>query len=142
MLPEFPKVERLRAELQADLASGGTSPRLQNHDPLEQPLAPDARALRERVIEVLKTVYDPEIPVNIVDLGLVYDIEVTDSSAVRVRMTLTTPACPVAGTLPGEIQRKLQAVPGVNSAEVELVWDPPWDRSRMSDEALLELGLL
>jgi FeS assembly SUF system protein len=101
---------------------------------------PDA-SLEERVVAVLRTVYDPELPVDIYDLGLIYKLDVSPEGAVRVRMTLTSPACPVAGSLPGEVQRKVLAVPGVKSADVELVWDPPWDQSRMSEAAALQLGL-
>ena len=95
--------------------------------------------LESKVAAALKTVYDPEIPVNIYDLGLIYGIEVTDGAA-RVRMTLTAPNCPVAGILPGQVEQKIREVPGITDAKVELVFDPPWDRSRMSDAAKLELG--
>jgi FeS assembly SUF system protein len=106
------------------------------------PLAVDSNAsLEERVIAVLRTVYDPEIPVNIYELGLVYDLKVDASGAVAIRMTLTSPMCPVAEALPGEVRSKVEAVPGVASAKVELVWEPPWDKSRMSEEAQLALGL-
>ena len=97
--------------------------------------------LEDRVLAVLRTVYDPEIPVNIHELGLIYQLDVSPEGAVYVRMTLTTPACPVAGSLPGEVEAKVKAVPGVTSAKVELVWDPPWDKSRMSEAAALQLGL-
>lgn len=98
--------------------------------------------LREAVIVALKTVYDPEIPVNIYDLGLVYDVVVTPSGDVHVDMTLTAPGCPVAGEMPGMVRRAVEPIEGVGDVEVELVWDPPWDQSRMSDEAKLELGWL
>ncbi len=100
-----------------------------------------AEDLENRVIEALKTCYDPEIPVNIYELGLIYELNVDDAGSVDIKMTLTAPACPVAGTLPGEVQRKVQAVKGVKNAKVELVWDPPWDRDRMSPAALIQLGL-
>ncbi len=96
----------------------------------------------ESVIEALKEIYDPEIPVNIYDLGLIYDVQVSPESHVKVLMTLTTPHCPVAESMPGEIELRVGAVPGVGHAEVELVWDPPWDPQKMSDEAKLELGML
>jgi FeS assembly SUF system protein len=108
------------------------------------PTAPDAgpgATLEERVVAALRGVYDPEIPVNIYDLGLVYELRVDPAGAVYVCMTLTTPACPVAGSLPGEVKNKVLAVPGVTTADVELVWDPPWDKSRMSEDAQLQLGL-
>jgi FeS assembly SUF system protein len=102
-------------------------------------LPPDA-SLLERVEAVLRTVYDPEIPVNIYELGLVYRLDIGPEGAVHIRMTLTSPACPVAGSLPGEVEAKVKAVPGVSEVKVELVWDPPWDPSRMSEAAQLQLG--
>jgi FeS assembly SUF system protein len=98
-------------------------------------------SLEDRVIAALKTCYDPELPVNIYELGLIYDLKTDAAGAVAIRMTLTSPGCPVAGSLVNDVQAKVQAVPGVTSAHVELVWDPPWDRSRMSEAAQLELGL-
>jgi len=98
--------------------------------------------LYEAVIEALKDIYDPEIPVNIYDLGLIYDVEITPDRHARVKMTLTTPHCPVAESMPGEVELRIGAVPGIGDAEVELVWDPPWDPQKMSDEAKLELGML
>jgi FeS assembly SUF system protein len=101
---------------------------------------PDA-PLRERVIAALKTVYDPEIPVDIYDLGLIYELKIDAAGEVALKMTLTSPGCPVAMSLVGEVQQKVAALPGVTKATVDLVWDPPWDRSRMSEEAALLLGL-
>jgi FeS assembly SUF system protein len=104
--------------------------------------SPDSGAtLEERVVAALRGVFDPEIPVNIYELGLIYDLQIDPAGAVSIRMTLTSPACPVAGALPGEVQSKVQSVPGVTSAKVELVWEPPWEMSRMSEEARLQLGL-
>lgn len=103
--------------------------------------APADADLEERVIAALRSVFDPEIPVNIYDLGLIYDLKTDTSGAVSIRMTLTSPACPVAGSLPGQVQSRVQAVSGVTSANVELVWEPPWSMSRMSEEARLEAGL-
>ncbi len=97
--------------------------------------------LREKVIEALRTCYDPEIPVNIWEMGLIYELNLDPSGAVAIRMTLTAPNCPVAGSLPGEVEGKVRAVPGVTGVKVELVWDPPWDRSRLSQAALIQLGL-
>ena len=99
-------------------------------------------ALREQVLEALKTVRDPEIPVNLVDLGLIYELIVNKDGVVYVEMTLTTPACPVAGALPGQVRDAISAVPGVQDVRVKLVWTPPWDKNRMSEEAKLELGLI
>ncbi len=101
-----------------------------------------ALELRPRVIDVLCSVFDPEIPVNVWELGLIYGIDVDADRRVRVRMTLTAPGCPAARALPLEIERKVREVPGVAGADVEVVWDPPWSPERMSDAARLELGVL
>ena len=98
--------------------------------------------IEAQVIEALRMVFDPEIPVNIYELGLIYEVKVDPSGAIDIRMTLTSPNCPAAGTLPGEVQEKAKAVPGVTDAKVEVVFDPPWDPSSMSEAAKLELGLL
>jgi FeS assembly SUF system protein len=98
--------------------------------------------IRQRVIEELQTVYDPEIPVNIYELGLIYDVEVDDDGAARIRMTLTTPMCPAAEELPPEVETKARSVEGVTSVQLDLVWDPPWNPSMMSEAAKLELGML
>ena len=98
--------------------------------------------LYENVIEALKDIYDPEIPVNIYDLGLIYGVDVTEDGDVAIVMTLTTPHCPVAESMPGEVELRVGAVPGVRDAQVEITWSPPWDPSKMSDEARLELGML
>jgi FeS assembly SUF system protein len=98
--------------------------------------------LYEGVIAALKDIFDPEIPVNIYDLGLIYGVEIDDNAGVVVTMTLTTPHCPVAESMPGEVELRVSSVPGVRDAEVNLVWDPPWDPAKMSDEARLELGML
>lgn len=97
--------------------------------------------LYEAVIDALKEIYDPEIPVNIYDLGLIYNVEINDGHAL-VSMTLTTPNCPVAESMPGEVELRVGAVPGIGDAEVNLVWDPPWSPANMTDEARLELGML
>lgn len=104
--------------------------------------ATDTTELKERVIDALHTVYDPEIPVNIYELGLVYALDVDGDGRVKIRMTLTAPACPVAQTFPGVVEETVRRVDGVNGAEVELVWDPPWTQDRMSEAARLQLGLL
>jgi FeS assembly SUF system protein len=98
--------------------------------------------LYEQVIDALKDIYDPEIPVNIYDLGLIYDVDISPEHHVKIQMTLTTPHCPVAESMPGEVELRVGAVPGVGDCEVELVWNPPWDPQKMSDEAKLELGML
>lgn len=98
--------------------------------------------LQQAVVDALKEIYDPEIPVNIYDLGLIYGVEVDDECDATITMTLTTPHCPVAETMPGEVELRAASVPGIRDAEVDLVWDPPWSPEKMSDEARLELGML
>jgi len=98
-------------------------------------------ALRSGIVKALSTVFDPEIPVNIYDLGLVYDVIVDSARNVGVRMTLTAPACPAAQVLPEQVRKAVAAVPGVSDVKVDVVWDPPWTRDRMSEAAQLELGL-
>jgi FeS assembly SUF system protein len=98
--------------------------------------------LESRIIEALETCYDPEIPANIYDLGLIYAINITDQGDVRIVMTLTTPNCPVATSLPGEVQSKVEAISEVNSVQVDVVWDPLWDASKMSESARLQLGMI
>lgn len=98
--------------------------------------------LQGAVVEVLKSVYDPEIPVDIYELGLIYDVKISDDGDATITMTLTTPHCPVAESLPNEVELRVLSVPGIRDAVVNLVWDPPWDPSKMSDEARLELGML
>lgn len=110
---------------------GGTA-----HDPLT------TLKLKPHVIEAVSSVYDPEIPVNIYELGLIYDITVDAAGVVGIRMTLTSPMCPAAQSLPAEVKTKVKAVPGVTDANVDIVWDPPWDKDKMSEAAKLQLGLL
>jgi len=107
---------------------------------LQEPKKVYPLAIEAEVIEALKNVYDPEIPVNIYEMGLIYEIDVDEFGSVDIRMTLTSPACPVAGSLPGEVQRMAQSVEGVTDVRVELVWNPPWTMDMMSEEAKLELG--
>ena len=104
---------------------------------------PDANEdVKNSVIDALKSIYDPEIPVDIYELGLIYDVDISEDGDAVVTMTLTTPHCPVAESLPNEVELRVLSVPGIRDAEVKLVWDPPWDPSKMSDEARLELGML
>lgn len=126
------KLERKRDYLEGFLAQKPEG--LAGHEP--------GGALYEGVIAALRDIFDPEIPVNIYDLGLIYGVDITPDGAVAVTMTLTTPHCPVAESMPGEVELRVCAVPGVRDAEVNLVWDPPWDPQKMSDEAKLELGML
>ena len=110
--------------------------------PLAEPLTQEQiGALKDCIVALLHTCFDPEIPVNIYELGLIYDITIAPAGSVAVRMTLTSPACPVAGSLPPDVQRKIASLPQVTSAKVDVVWDPPWDKSRMSEAARLQLGI-
>ncbi|MBL4635243.1 MAG: DUF59 domain-containing protein [Kofleriaceae bacterium] len=122
--PELPEIE----------AYGGSG--------FEPTGALDKEAMHTFVIATLKCIYDPEIPLNIVDLGLIYDVTVGDDAVVHVSMTLTAPGCPVAGEIVKEVADKVGLVPGVKHSHVEITWDPPWTQDRMSEEAMLELGLL
>ncbi|MCC6383525.1 MAG: DUF59 domain-containing protein [Bacteroidia bacterium] len=97
--------------------------------------------LRDRIIEVLKTCYDPEIPVDIWELGLIYEINILEGNDVHIMMTLTSPNCPVAESLPVEVEQKIQNIPDINNAKVEITFEPPWDKDKMSDEARMELGM-
>jgi FeS assembly SUF system protein len=110
--------------------------------PTATPAGEPGGDLYENIIDALKEIFDPEIPVNIYDLGLIYGVDVTTDGHAVVTMTLTTPHCPVAESMPGEVELRVGAVPGVGDAQVNLVWDPPWDPGKMSDEAKLELGML
>jgi FeS assembly SUF system protein len=101
-----------------------------------------ANALEARVVVAMESVYDPEIPVNIYELGLIYNVDISPSGDVAIEMTLTSPACPVAGELPGEVETRVREVDGVSEVVVELVWDPPWTPDRMTEAARLELGMM
>lgn len=104
--------------------------------------AMDRIAIYDKVLDVLRTCYDPEIPVNIYELGLIYDVKVEETGEVNVKMTLTAPNCPAAQSLPVEVKYKVESVPGVTGANVEVVWEPPWDLSKMSEAARLQLGMI
>lgn len=110
--------------------------------PSSDPAAADSDLLRSNVIAAMRTIYDPEIPVNIYDLGLIYELDIDAEGKIGIRMTLTAPGCPVAGTFPSEVEQRLYEVPGVTEVRVELVWDPPWSIDLLTDEVKLELGLL
>ena len=129
-------------ERKRDYLSGFLAQQPAQESPAEPTGSEPGGDLYEAVIEALKEIYDPEIPVNIYDLGLIYHVEISPDHHAKVKMTLTTPHCPVAESMPGEVELRVGAVPGVGDAEVELVWDPPWDPQKMSDEAKLELGML
>lgn len=102
----------------------------------------DLDKIHEKVVEVLKSCYDPEIPVDIYELGLIYAIDVVDANSVELKMTLTSPMCPVAESLPPEVESKIQSIPEVSNAKVEVVWDPPWSMEKMTEAAKLQLGML
>jgi FeS assembly SUF system protein len=145
VLPNSGKVEQLRKEE----ALHPTVPASKHCDSTlvsrfaDSSKTPQQKAIEEKIVTALRTIYDPEIPVNIYDLGLIYTIDIdAATSAVKVKMTLTAPGCPVAGSLLAEVQAKVQAIEEVSGADVELVWDPPWSREMMSEAARLELGLL
>jgi FeS assembly SUF system protein len=108
----------------------------------EEPKGGAGSDLQASVVETLKSIYDPEIPVDIYELGLIYDVEISEDGDATITMTLTTPHCPVAESMPQEVELRVLSVPGIRDAVVNLVWDPPWDPSKMSDEARLELGML
>lgn len=110
--------------------------------PLEEPLSAEGiEKVKENIIEALHKCFDPEIPVNIYELGLIYDITVAPTGSVEIRMTLTSPGCPVAGSLPGDVQRRVLPLEGVTACKVDVVWDPPWTTERMSEAAKLQLGI-
>ena len=136
-IPEPEEVQAESAERKRDYLDGFLAAKPDD----VAPGAPGGE-IYENVVSALKDIFDPEIPVNIYDLGLIYGVDVGDDGAVVVSMTLTTPHCPVAETMPAEEELRVSAVPGVRDAEVNLVWDPPWDPAKMSDEAKLELGML
>lgn len=116
-------------------------PLLENPAPSGEQESTNEEQLRELVVETLKTVYDPEIPVNIYELGMIYEIEIEPTGRAVVTMTLTSPSCPVAGTLPLEVEDKVRGVPGLQDVKVDLVWDPPWTPDKISEAAKLELGI-
>jgi FeS assembly SUF system protein len=121
--------------------SGPEPPEATSHTSGLTPDAGRTEALKPAILDAIRTVFDPEIPVNILELGLVYDVIVDAAGVAGVRMTLTAPGCPAAQSLPVEVAQKVKAVPGVTDAKVDVVWDPPWTKDRMSDAAKLQLGL-
>jgi FeS assembly SUF system protein len=127
-----------KAAPRPDSASPSETPEIPASANVSGPI--DVQEIEEKLIAALATCFDPEIPVNIYELGLVYDVKVAADGMVSIQMTLTSPACPVAGSLPAEVQAKARAVPGVRDAQVELVWDPPWTPERMSEAAKVQLG--
>jgi FeS assembly SUF system protein len=144
-----PPRARVEDALDADAAPAHEAPRSRDYlegflaaKPADNAPGGAGSDLQADVIEALREIFDPEIPVNIYDLGLIYGVEVDDNSDATVTMTLTTPHCPVAETMPGEVELRVSSVPGIRDAEVVLVWEPAWGPHKMSDEARLELGML
>ena len=140
VLPHSGKVDQLKT---APLAISPTPSYVAHVNRTKPPgkLSSVQQALEEKVIEQLKSIFDPEIPLNIYELGLIYDIEIDPENRVHIRMTLTAPACPVAGSLPPQVEAQIESIPQVKSATVELVWDPQWSRDMLSEAARLQLGL-
>ncbi len=136
-VPAAPESAATRLERKRDYLEGFLA-----HEPEGVAPGEPGGPLYEAVIAALREIFDPEIPVNIYDLGLIYGVDVGPEGSVAVSMTLTTPHCPVAESMPAEVELRIGSVPGVRDAEVNLVWDPPWDPAKMSDEAKLELGML
>ncbi|HEV8607568.1 MAG TPA: DUF59 domain-containing protein [Tepidisphaeraceae bacterium] len=140
VLPHSGKVDQLKS---APLAISPT-PSYVAHVNRTSPTTPRStlqQALEEKIIDQLKTIFDPEIPLNIYELGLIYDIDIDPENRVHIRMTLTAPACPVAGSLPPQVEAQIESIPEVKSAQVELVWAPPWTRDMLSEAARLQLNL-
>jgi FeS assembly SUF system protein len=130
-----------RQQLEGDVMAAATNEPSESHSPLATEPVAAAPSIEDGIVEALKTVYDPEIPVNIYEMGLIYDLNVEPDGRVQIKMTLTSPGCPVAGTLPGEVKDRVESVHGVAGAEVEVVWDPVWNPSMMSEAARLQLGM-
>lgn len=144
VLPHSGKVQKLREEGLMDENLRAKDPAPEAASPLpeaEGEKTIEDKLLEGKIIAAISTVFDPEIPVNIYELGLIYNIAIDAEKNVTIRMTLTSPACPVAGTLPGEVERKVEAVEEVKKATVELVWEPTWGREMMSESAMLQLGM-
>ena len=140
VLPHSGKVDQLKTAPLAISPSPSYVAHVNRTKPPGQ-LSPVQQALQEKIIEQLKTIFDPEIPLNIYELGLIYDIDIDAENRVHIRMTLTAPACPVAGTLPPQVEAQIESIAQVKSAQVELVWDPQWSRDMLSEAARLQLGL-
>ena len=148
VLPHSGKVDQLRQEFamsetkpEENRAAEVTAPTAETAPVADAEKSIEYKLLEGKVIAALSSVYDPEIPVNIYELGLIYKIDIDAEKNVNIRMTLTAPACPVAGTLPGEVEKKVEEIDEVKKATVELVWDPSWSRDMMSESALLQLGM-
>ena len=137
VLPAGGRIDQLRREIETVPVPTTPAPAI---DPTMSP-AIQRKLLEGKIIAAISKVYDPEIPVNVYDLGLIYGIDIKDDNSVTVRMTLTAPGCPVAGTLPLEVEKQVENIPEVKEADVVLVWEPAWSKDRMSEVAMLQLGL-
>jgi FeS assembly SUF system protein len=136
------QLETNRLTPQSEETPAPAPPQSSTAPPAPDPLSfEQIQEIENKIVEALKTCFDPEIPVNIYEMGLIYNIDIQPTGIVHVRMTLTSPACPAAGSLPPEVRWKVQEVPGVKDAKVEIVWDPPWTKERMSEAARLQLGI-
>ena len=140
VLPSSAKVDQLRSEFQQERAAVATQP--QPSTPTALPASIERKLLEGKIIEAIRQVYDPEIPVNVYELGLIYKIDIAEDNSVKITMTLTAPGCPVAGSLPAEVGRRVETVPEVKDAEVVLTWEPAWDKSMMSEAAQMQLGFM
>ena len=136
--PDEDHAAKILREKIGDVASLGNAPAPR---PVTQTAAADQKVLEEKIIAALQTIYDPEIPLNIYDLGLIYTLALDAANAVKIEMTLTAPGCPVAGDIVAAVRRVVEAIPEVPAVQVELVWEPPWTRDRLSEAARLELGM-
>jgi FeS assembly SUF system protein len=136
------QLETNRLTPQPEETPAPAPPQTSTATPAPEPLSfEQIQEIESKIVEALKTCFDPEIPVNIYEMGLIYNIDIQPTGIVHIRMTLTSPACPAAGSLPPEVRWKVQEVPGVKDAKVEIVWDPPWTKERMSEAARLQLGI-
>lgn len=142
VLPSSGKIDQLRSEFEQDRAAQPLDSTPSLAPVSKMPAAIERKLLEGKIIDAIRQVYDPEIPVNVYELGLIYKIDIADDNSVKVTMTLTAPGCPVAGSLPAEVGRRVETVPEVKDAEVELVWEPTWDKSMMSEAAQLQLGFM
>ena len=139
---ETPSEESTTLDPTGSDAPGAGESQASVESPAADPSSSPAAQIKERIVEAVKTVFDPEIPVNIYELGLIYDVDVDPDGATRIRMTLTTPMCPAAEELPPEVETKARSVEGVTSVQLDLVWEPPWSPDMMSEAARLELGMI
>lgn len=140
-MPRIPLMDANAPTPESTPVASTTEPAAAPDTPVVELTLDQIQEMEEKIVAAMRTCFDPEIPVNIYELGLIYKIDIQPTAKVHVKMTLTSPACPAAGSLPPEVRAKVQSVPGVRSAQVDVVWDPPWDKDMMSEAARLELGI-